>query len=119
MESKYGGLLTEEDARHLVAAAYELGLLAAKGGAVSGDGGPEPSVADALAHSGITLTFPEDEPLFLLRGQDWAVMPALGAYLGSCARSDAPASHLAAVETAIRAFDTWQLANAERVKVPD
>jgi hypothetical protein len=128
-EGKYGRLFTEDDVLRIMR---------------YGDPG---SWADTLAmfDSGERgpLTFPADEPLFLLRGKDKAAAEAIAlpddldagagperSYYEAAfkARLDAGLvtldseqddPHLRAVQAAADAMREWQAANPDRVKAPD
>lgn len=58
---------------------------------------------------------PDDEPVFILRAQDYLATAALQAYLDQI---DDP-EHAAAVQKRIDAFDDFAAANPERMKQPD
>lgn len=119
--SKYGRLFTEEDAFQLV---WE-----ALGGSMAGvtHDRARGSFARALRELDACdreygLTFPADEPLFLLRGQDKAVLDALIGgqdYEDACVDAGASREHLAAVQAAADEITAWQRAHPDRVKVPD
>jgi hypothetical protein len=98
-DAKYGRLFTEADVRKL--AARWLGNRAM---------GPDIMVEtlDDLERTG-ELTFPADEPLFLLRGSD-----GLWAPFSTSDGSDDPVR--CSLEQALSA---WQAANPDRVKAPD
>lgn len=69
------------------------------------------------------LTFPADEPLFLLRGQDSAAPAAIAGgsnidYAQACLNAGAPGSYLRAVWVAAAAMRDWQSEHSGRVKVP-
>jgi hypothetical protein len=108
-DGKYGRLYTDADIRKL--AARWLGDRAM---------GPDimAETLDDLERAG-DLTFPADEPLFLLRGKDTAATMGVGAYLGMCARLGSPGAHLQGIEAAVAAMTTWQAENPARLKVPD
>lgn len=115
---KYGRLFTEADIR----------LLAARwlGGRPMG---PDIMVEtlDDLERAG-RLTFPADEPLFLLRGQDRAASFAIAStqpestgidYAQAALNVGATHRHLDEVWKAAARMREWQAANPDRVKVPD
>jgi hypothetical protein len=67
------------------------------------------------------LTFPADEPLFLLRGQDKAIVPTISSYATIASRDPIHASvaHCDAARQQAQEIHEWQQANPEKVKVPD
>lgn len=65
------------------------------------------------------LSFPADEPLFLLRGQDVVTPEAIARYVTEAAIAGASVEHREAAAEAGRYIAGWQHANAERIKVPD
>lgn len=60
----------------------------------------------------------DDEPFFLLRGQDGIASSAIRAYLNKCFEAGAE-SHAYAVEKVLLEFEAWQQSNHDRVKMPD
>jgi hypothetical protein len=60
-----------------------------------------------------------DEPVFLIRAQDAAAVPAIRCYLECEGDVGAAQETLQAVETAADEVAGWQGRNADRVKVPD
>jgi hypothetical protein len=65
------------------------------------------------------LTFPADEPLFLLRAQDKAALNTLACYLPEARDADASEDYIAAAGKVYDAFKTWRCEHPDRVKVPD
>lgn len=127
-DSKYGRLYTERDVRRMMSVlAAETTRHAVEMQQRGGDWqGPQSvqeaeAVCDRLlaedAASG-NLAFPADEPLFLLRGQDWASKAAIGSYLDECEGLGSPAEHLQRIEDARADLIAWQEQHPERVKVP-
>lgn len=122
MEEKYGRLFTEADMRRIVGHAGHLYM---------GDTPSEESVTETMGvvldyldgkqdpKPEVPLTFPADEPLFLLRGQDAASPATIGFYTEECDRLRAPAEHQRAAEHAGGRLLAWQAANPDRVKIPD
>lgn len=124
MDAKYGRLFTETDMCAIVS-----GVLSAHGL------NPETArhdAAGALRAMDQSTTFPADEPLFLLRGQDEAAPNAIAApteaeqeyggigdYCSGAMVAGAEDEYLATVFVAARAMREWQAANPDRVKVPD
>lgn len=125
--SKYGRLFTEEDAFQLV---WE-----ALGGSMAGvtHDRARGSFARALRDLDACdreygLTFPADEPLFLLRGQDKAAPTAIRDnhppgytrdYFTAAHEAGADLPHLDAIKAAAVEMREWQRANPDRVKAPD
>lgn len=119
-DSKYGRLFTEADVKLLMDWAHSLGqadwpvpddaIEAYE--RVDGRSGPFAALA-------ATLTFPADEPLFLLRGQDALASPAIHAYYTLVGDSGCSQEHYKAAVEAQFAVAEWQAANPDRVKVPD
>lgn len=119
MEGKYGRLFTIEDVQQIL----NWGRL---------EGSPESAmgiVADIDERESLRpLTFPADEPLFLLRGQDKAASLAIAStqphatgvdYAQASLNVGASQDHLSAAWKAAAEMRDWQEANPERVKVPD
>jgi hypothetical protein len=61
----------------------------------------------------------EDEPLFIIRGQDAAAVPAIRAYALKASYAGASDEFVQQVEQQAEAISQWQKANPDRVKVPD
>lgn len=130
-ESKYGRLFTEEDVRMLMAGYGKRiadGAVRVHAGEELPDGWPtaalEASLADAADEK--LLTFPADEPLFLLRGQDKAAPRAIADdvdgeadYLAASRAAGAGPEHLQAVQRAADEMRAWQSEHPDRVKAPD
>ncbi len=110
-DAKYGRLFTEADLIWMIEAAYRRGLAEGKG---------EPDPYDGARIGDLHVTqFPEDEPLFLLRGQDKAAPGTIACYLPESRDAGASEEHIAAAHEAYKVMETWQAANRDRVKVPD
>lgn len=109
-ESKYGRLFTEDDVCRIVA-----GVLRCHGL------NPETARHDAagVLRADQSTTFPADEPLFLLRGQDGAAVPAVRDYGHRADDAGARAVHLGNVSVAALEMERWQTQHPDRVKVPD
>ena len=106
---KYGRLFTERDVQYIV-------------NMMRLEGAPDhacDALKDMEATGKVHFTFPSDEPLFLLRGQDTAAPAAIMAYAGWARSIGAADGHLQAARRACNAMERWQHANPERVKVPD
>jgi hypothetical protein len=119
---KYGRLFTEGDVRVLLMMVYERGR-ADQGNAIDtvphdGNRRGATLLADALAED-FNPTFPADEPLFLLRGQDQLATQTIDYYVGGAGVHGSPESHVEAAHQAAKAMGEWQAANPDRVKVPD
>lgn len=107
-DSKYGRLFTEEDAQAIIRAAM----------APDNQESEFSEVLDQLDEAGI-LKFPEDEPLFVLRGQDQLAPQAVHNYSSICAANAVDPEQQAAVHTALANFKVWQRDNPNSVKLPD
>lgn len=118
MEAKYGRLFTEGDVKRML----EMAVL---------EGAPPAEEQIAAHEEKGWLTFPADEPLFLLRGQDECAPDAIATgaraggerypidYVQSCLNRRSPGEHIQAVWQAAADMRDWQKANPERVKVAD
>lgn len=103
---KYGRLFTEED---VVAFTFL-------------SSGEEPElIRDRLQEC--KTTFPADEPLFLLRGQDECAPDAIAdgpiCYEDACQLAGASTEHRNSVKRAASEMRVWQDAHPDRVKLPD
>lgn len=106
MEGKYGRLFTEGDVKKML----RLAVL---------EGAPSPEEQIAEFDRRGELTFPADEPLFLLRGQDKAAPGTITGYLMCANAAGASIEHASAARKAGRAMAEWQAEHPDRVKVPD
>lgn len=97
---KYGRLFTEDDVRSMLEAYEETG-----------------HNFDDLVQSG-RFTFPEDEPLFVLRAQDKRALGAIR-YYQDHQNPRASIAHLNNIERAVRAFEDFRFHKADRLKEPD
>jgi hypothetical protein len=104
-DGKYGRLLTEADLANIERYRGENG----------GDWRDAITVLDARGQ----LTFPGDEPLFLLRAKDVAAAATLRAYHSLAFQSGAEKAHLDAVVEECSRFREWHNGNPKRMKVPD
>lgn len=114
-ESKYGRLFTERDVERIIAEAL-----------IRQHTQEKVRLAGMLEHlRPEELTFPADEPLFLLRGQDRLAADAVSRYVQGCLfyldRVGPPVTveHVGSASEAYQAMVRWQAANPDRVKVPD
>lgn len=62
---------------------------------------------------------PDDEPVFILRGQDQLTPAAIHEYADLCRAAGADGAHVAGVRSAADAIGRWQREHADRVKLPD
>jgi hypothetical protein len=109
-EGKYGRLFTESDVRELLVQA-----------ACRAMDGPDDTTAAAIAEQVIAhgpSTFPADEPLFVLRGQDAAAPETIARYCVEAEKVGAGDRHRTAAALVGVAMVNWQAAHPERVKVP-
>jgi hypothetical protein len=132
-EGKYGRLFTEADVHRLLRYAHDRGVTAGMleegaGGLAEGDRRSVPPTLREIEDEQVELTFPADEPLFLLRGQDKAARMAIGPargdqrrmdYLAACVRAGVSIEHVQGICDAAQGMAEWQAANPDRVKVPD
>lgn len=115
-DSKYGRLFTEEDTKELVMSAVHAGI-------ELGEDSDDPrgfngeAIWEALV-SGIQPKFPEDEPLFLLRGQDKRAAGAVRWYADHQSPR-ASVAHLEGTENALDAFTLFRQEHPDRMKDPD
>lgn len=123
MEGKYKAIYTQADVNELIRGAWEMGA-AASDEEIALD--EPPGAWEVFTHRGTEPTFPPDEPLFLLRGQDRAAPRAIADdvdgeadYLTASRDVGAGPEHASAVERAANAMREWQRANPDRVKTPD
>lgn len=135
MEAKYGRLFTEQDLRLLMSGfgdrVTEACVRAATTGQKVKAGWARGLMEQVIAEDSELLTFPPDEPLFLLRGQDKATPDAISSYWDVCAgygdlhdpqRDDDQLTsdeHLAAVKAVGEGIEAWQREHPDRVKIPD
>ncbi len=61
---------------------------------------------------------PDDEPVFVLRAQDQAMVATLDAYLSMCSGLGSPQRHLNGIQEAREKVRAWQEEHPDRVKVP-
>jgi hypothetical protein len=100
MDSKYGPLYTLDDVK-LISQAL----------------GPVEDAIERLHAQGL-LTFPADEPLFVLRGNNRAHSTAL-AFLSELLENRESGEQADHVLAASNEMHIWQAANPDRVKTPD
>ena len=125
-EAKYGRLFTEMDVKLVAteAAVELLRRLNRLGLAAYGtrpDRGELLAIVDAaIAHedADAALTFPPDEPLFLLRGQDSLARDAVDHYAATV-RDRSPERHYQGVLLASDTFGVYAQEHPERMGMPD
>lgn len=61
----------------------------------------------------------DDEPVFILRGKDTMTAPMIERYRNAAIGAGCPEEHLQGVADAREVVESWQLANAEKVRIPD
>lgn len=115
-DSKYGRIFTEQDVKELIGWAYAHGRDI---GNIEDAGGELDNWIMAAADDGTPMTFPDDEPVFVLRGKDKAAATTIGSYADECEALGSPAAHVSAVQHAGGAMLAWQAQHPEHVKVPD
>lgn len=104
---KYGRLFTEGDVEAILehfGAAFETREFG--------------KVADQAIAEGFEPTFPADEPLFLLRGQDDLAQHTVQSYFNLAADNGAPASVLISAEKSADQFAEFAIAHPDRIKEP-
>lgn len=112
-------LFTLEDAKLLLLSAYIQGWKAGDARTGKGDWTPERCLnAYGGAPDNGSLTFPPDEPLFVLRGSDPSARGGLGGYFEQAVSALAGDDALASAEQIMREFEDWQREHPDRVKVP-
>lgn len=62
---------------------------------------------------------PDDEPVFILRGQDRATPQTIMEYANNAVTVGADAEHAERAREASSELRRWQEANPDRVKIPD
>jgi hypothetical protein len=67
----------------------------------------------------VGIDIPEDEPIFILRGQDLAAADTIAVYAEACRSLSAPAAHIEAAENIAARFIRWAAEHPDRMKVPD
>lgn len=117
MDGKYGRLFTEQDVRKIVRYA----TISAQ--TMSPELSSEQVMNDVLddkISDDFNLTFPKDEPLFLLRAKDKRSLGAVRHYHDLCDRSvGVGVDHLDGVEKSVRQFEEFRADNPDRMKDPD
>lgn len=105
-DSKYGILFTTQDLSNVLAV---LGIT------------DTPGINEAIrrVQSSVGLTFPTDEPLFVIRGQDQAAPAAISAYREAAEFNGAGQELLDGVTRAAIEVVGWQSKPETKVKVPD
>lgn len=59
------------------------------------------------------------EPVFILRGKDYAALAAVQAYRRECQRLGAGPEHLAAIDEIVSTFATFAIDHPDDMKIPD
>ncbi len=69
------------------------------------------------------LGIEDDEPLFILRGQDHFIVPAVARYRNLVAQTEGDArpseEWFARLDGDVQRIAEWQRANPDRIKIPD
>lgn len=107
-DEKFGCLFTETDVEELINIAT--------GAATSGE---VLNLKDCLNNVGRPMTFPADEPLFVLRGKDAAAYVGIGAYIDEAERIGASPEFLRRLAHSGGQFLAWQMLHKDRTKTPD
>jgi hypothetical protein len=120
-DAKYGRLYTEKDVRELMAVMAERVAVALKPQSgialLTADNWRERRIDEML--DAAPLTFPTDEPVFVIRGQDAAAAEAIGHYGDTAHEHGADGEFVRAVFDRADEVELWQKANPDRVGVPD
>jgi hypothetical protein len=119
-DNKYGRLFTEDDARKMVEQAVHVGISVSEH--AEGDESARDFDADGVFDvvvTSFTPKFPEDEPLFVLRGQDEAAAGTIDDYGYRNDKLGANAHHLESISEAYSDFIRFQVDHPDRVKVAD
>lgn len=61
----------------------------------------------------------EDEPLFIIRGQDVLAIPAIARYQGLAMEAELGEDFINGLNNSVALFATWQTDNPEAVRKPD
>lgn len=110
MDSKYGPLYTQQDLDELINIATAAATL---GNVLDGS-----QVVAVFESEQGPLTFPKDEPLFLLRGKDSNAWETIVKYIELCESSDASDEHIRVAQHSAGKILAWQQIHPELVKVP-
>src|SRR5574339_827095 len=106
MSNKYGRIFTESDVEKIFEHLRENGA------------GQLPEFENVLSdmdEDGVRFKFPEDEPLFILRGRDKRAISAIRYYLDHQSPR-APMNHLMGIEKAYDAFSDYRIKNSGEMK---
>ena len=110
-DARYGRLFTEVDVERIIAEAL-----------IQQHKRPPVRAAAVIAEVewrySDPFTFPDDEPLFLLRGQDALAGPTLMSYAMVCDDVRTSQEHRDGAWNAHDVFVDWQAEHPDRVKVP-
>lgn len=109
-DDKYGRLVTGSELEELINVATAAATL--------GEVLDAEQCIERFEHEQGSLTFPKDEPLFLIRGQDEAAFETTVKYIEECERLGASDEHVRAATHASGKLMAWQQMNKDRVKVP-
>lgn len=109
-DSKYGRIFTEQDVLDFVQSTLQ---------AYFGENAriDHEAVKGRLAQ--FEGRFPQDEPIFVLRGQDRKALAGIRAYNLACTPETSPMEHLEAITNAIDLFERFRIDNPDRMKHPD
>lgn len=76
-------------------------------------------------YDGLQIELPEgftpiedDEPVFILRGQDGLAIAGIRGYLTKLSEANADQSHIESVSDELQKWEGWQAANPDRIKMP-
>lgn len=120
-DNKYGRIFTEEDVKQFIGMAFVAGEEAENDSPTSAGGGEHGCDVDALfeAFDGEEFRFPEDEPMFVMRGQDRLALGTLRKYQELAEAHECDQDHLNTIEQTLRQFEHFRVSNPDKIKKPD
>lgn len=114
-DSKYGRIFTEADVKNILAAGIRAGI-EFENNEPTVDGHHDFDVDAVYEGIGMPTKFPEDEPVFVLRGQDPVAVETIRDYAARTNAVGSPAEHVAAVVNALAVFNEFKINNPDRIK---
>lgn len=116
--SKYGRLFTEDDVLKMLEQAHDSGFDIGSGTAEDNLGPVPRDFIDQADREG-AITFPADEPLFLLRGKDLAAHGGAWGYAYEAQRVGASIEFVTAALGCANDLRDWAEQHRDRMKIPD
>lgn len=116
-DDKYGRIFTEEDVKRIVGLTLEEAADILPTAQVT----MTQTVDDIMSlvwSDAVKLTFPADEPIFLLRAQDKRALAAVR-YYRDHQSPRAPVKHEQNVDHAMQKFERFRVQHPDRLKEPD